>query len=576
MKPYTIVLCLLCLPFAVISQTTEYFTADWKKTKNKDKATYYRIIRYTSDGQPTGVVNDYYMTGQLQWKGVILSIDKKGNETRQGWCTWLYPNGSFQQQSFYRQGLLDSTTYYWNENGDLTGQEDYRQNVLHGAWIRYFPNKKPRLVAVYENGALKDGLYLEYDENDIPAAIYPEWFTDATKWTLYNSNDYSAALKDKKLWLNSRTGKFRALGYKYLPLTSTGNFSIETTVSIEKSSNNFKSHGIIWGAKDASNYDYFVISDDGRFSVGYLQQGVDVSTVKWTASPAIKTGKATNALKVIKIGAQYTFAVNGQVVATSNFLSLMGDYAGATIASGVENIAFERFIVQQVAADNSGGNDNQASVAVEWNVSGSGILIDKNGFIATNEHVIAGAKAIEVEFTKDNKKYTFKAEIVKADAGQDLAILKINDTRYASFKPAALPYSISNKLLDIGSSVFALGYPEIMKLGTNIKFTDGKISAQTGSQDNPYWYQITVPIQHGNSGGPLFDNDGNLVGLTNAGFLGTMENVAYAIKSELLLKLLTNSFPGKYIPPVNTLKDKPLTEKIKLLKPYVTLIKAKI
>jgi len=575
MRYLTLILVLNFLSFTAFSQTIEYFTPEWKKTKNKDKAAYYRMIRYASDGQPTGVVTDYYMSGQLQWKGVILSIDHKGDETRQGWCTWFYPNGAFQRQSFYRQGKLDSTTFYWNENGDLTGEEDYQNNLLHGAWIRYFPNKKPRLVAVYESGVLKDGLYLEYDENGVPAVIYPESFNDASRWTLYNNSDYSSTLKDKKLWLNNKTGKYRVFGYKYVPLTVTANFSIETLITTEETSGDFKSHGLIWGVKDANNYDYFLISDDGRFSVGYLQKGVDINTVPWTRSPAIKTGKATNNLKVLKSGLQYIFAINGQAVATSNFLALMGNYAGATVAAGIENIAFERLIIQQEAG-NAGGNGDQASVPVEWNVSGSGILIDKNGFIATNEHVIAGAKAIEVEFTKDNKKYTFHAEIVKADTEQDLAILKINDPRYASFKPAALPYGISNKLLDIGSSVFALGYPEIMKLGTNIKFTDGKISAQTGTQDNPYWYQITVPIQHGNSGGPLFDNDGNLVGLTNAGFLGTMENVAYAIKSELLLKLLANSFPGKYIPPGNTLKDKPLTEKIKVLKSYVTLIKAKI
>jgi len=576
MKSLAIILAFAGLPFALFAQTIEYFTSDWKKTKNKDKAAYYRMIRYTPDGQPAGVVTDYYITGQLQWKGVILSIDNKGNETRQGWCTWFYPNGAFQQQSFYRQGKLDSTTFYWNETGDLTGEEDYQNNILHGAWLRYFPNKKPRLVAVYENGALKDGLYLEYDENGVPAVVYPESFSDAGKWTLYNTSDYSSAIKDRKLWLSNKTGKFRVYGYKYVPLTGTGNFSIETVITTDKSSSGFKSHGLIWGVKDANNYEYFTITEDGMFSVGYLEKGVEINTVKWTRSSSVKTGKATNSMKVLKIGTQYVFVINGQAVSSSNFQPLMGNYAGATIAAGIENVAFERFIVQQEAAVSSGGDDNQSAVAAGWNVSGSGILIDKNGFIATNEHVISGAKAIEVEFSKDNKKYTFNAEIVKADAQQDLAILKINDPRYASFKPTALPYGISNKLLDIGSSVFALGYPEIMKLGTNIKFTDGKISAQTGTQDNPYWYQITVPIQHGNSGGPLFDNDGNLVGLTNAGFLETMENVAYAIKSELLLKLLANSFPGKYIPPANTLKDKPLTEKIKILKPYVTLIKAKI
>jgi len=575
MKHLAVILILLPLSLGLYGQTIEYFTADWKKTKNKDKASYYRSITYTSDGKPSGVVTDYYMSGQIQWKGVILSIDNKGTEMRNGWCTWFYPNGQFQQQSFYLRGKLDSTTYYWNEQGDLTGEEDYQNNVLHGAWIRYFPNKKPRLVAAYEHGRMSGDVYLEYDENGIPAAIYPEFFNDISKWTLFNNADYNATIKEEKLLLSTKTGFYRTFGYKHIPLNTAGNFSIETVVTIDKSSTGFKSHGLIWGVKDVNNYDYFIISEDGNFQTGYLQKGIEIKTISWKNTAAIKRGKSPNQLKVLKTGNEYIFAINGQAVATAAFQPLMGSYAGVTLASGVETISFDRFIVQQEAA--STGDDNpQGGTSAEWNVSGSGILIDKNGFIATNEHVIAGAKKIEVEFTRDNKKYTFAAEVVKADADQDLAILKINDPRYEKFKPAALPYGISNKLLDIGSSVFALGYPEIMKLGTNIKFTDGKISAQTGTLDNPFWYQITVPIQHGNSGGPLFDNDGNLVGLTNAGFFGNMQNVAYAIKSELLLKLLAGSFPGKYIPPANTLKDKPLTEKIKVLKPYVSLIKAKI
>jgi S1-C subfamily serine protease len=70
----------------------------------------------------------------------------------------------------------------------------------------------------------------------------------------------------------------------------------------------------------------------------------------------------------------------------------------------------------------------------------------------------------------------------------------------------------------VGSNVFALGYPMALSLmGEEVKFTDGKISSKTGFQGDITTYQISVPIQPGNSGGPLFDYDGNIVGITNAG-----------------------------------------------------------
>ena len=576
MKNVAFILSAFLIPLNLFCQTTEFFTADWKKTKHKEKASYYRMIAYGANGQPTGIVNDYYISGQLQWRGYITSIDKNGTETRSGWCTWFYPNGQFQQQSFYFNGRLDSTTYYWNENGDLTGEEDYKDNVLHGAWIRYFPNKKPRLVAAYNNGKLVGNVYLEYDENGIPAAVYPEFFDNAAEWTLFNGKDYTSEIKERKLWLDTRTGYYRTHGYKYMKLDAVGIFSIEAAVTLDRAGSGFKSHGIMWGVKDQSNYDYFIISDQGSFQTGYVQNGIDVKTLAWTSTSAIKQGKSSNLLKVVKANNEYIFVINGQVVATAPFQPLMGNYAGATVASGIERIYVDRFIVQQEAGAAPEEKNTPTVGDVEWNVSGSGILIDRNGFIATNEHVIKGAQVIEVEFAKNNVKYTFNAEVIKADEAQDLAILKINDTRYNAFKPSALPYGITTNLLDIGSGVFALGYPEMWKLGKNIKFTDGKISAQTGAQDNPYWYQITVPIQHGNSGGPLFDNDGNLVGLTNAGFVGQMDNVGYAIKSSLLVQMLGSSFPGKYTTPLNIIKEKPLTEKIKILKSYVPLIKVKL
>ena len=115
-------------------------------------------------------------------------------------------------------------------------------------------------------------------------------------------------------------------------------------------------------------------------------------------------------------------------------------------------------------------------------------------------------------------------------------------------------------------------------MGTEIKFTDGKISSKTGIQGDITTYQISVPIQPGNSGGPLFDYDGNLIGITSSGVnreLDITENVNYAIKSSYLKNLVDVLDYKLSLPNDKLIANKTLTEKIKILSDYVVLIKIK-
>ena len=131
----------------------------------------------------------------------------------------------------------------------------------------------------------------------------------------------------------------------------------------------------------------------------------------------------------------------------------------------------------------------------------------------------------------------------------------------------------------MGSNVFALGYPlALTVMGTEIKFTDGKISSKTGFQGDITSYQISVPIQPGNSGGPLFDFDGNLIGVTSSIFnrkLDITENVNYAIKSSYLKSLVDVLNYNLTLPNDDSISYLTLTEKIKKLSDYVVLIKIK-
>lgn len=205
-----------------------------------------------------------------------------------------------------------------------------------------------------------------------------------------------------------------------------------------------------------------------------------------------------------------------------------------------------------------------------WKPSGTGFFIDRNGYIATNHHVIDEAKEIQVNIS--NKSYL--AKVIISDERSDLAILKIIDNSFIPF--SSINYNFNDEISEVGNSVFALGFPLTQYMGEEIKFTDGKINAKSGFKGDISTYQISVPIQPGNSGGPLFDNNGTLVGITSSGLdKSKTDNVNYAIKTKYL-KLLIDEMTDKVeLPKISFPKTTLLTEKIKTLSNYVVWIKVK-
>lgn len=211
----------------------------------------------------------------------------------------------------------------------------------------------------------------------------------------------------------------------------------------------------------------------------------------------------------------------------------------------------------------------------EWSGNGSGFFISNDGYLATNYHVVSDANEIEIEFIRKGQKQNYKAKVIQSDTQNDLAILKIDDSSFVPFN--SIPYNFKTSLTEVGSNVFALGYPMALSvMGTEIKFTDGKISSKTGFQGDISTYQMTTPIQPGNSGGPLFDFDGNLIGINSAKLRADVaENVSYAIKLNYLKNLIDVLPTTLNLPNDNTITNKPLTEKIKIISDYVVLIRIK-
>lgn len=205
--------------------------------------------------------------------------------------------------------------------------------------------------------------------------------------------------------------------------------------------------------------------------------------------------------------------------------------------------------------------------------SGSGFFLTANGIIATNAHVVEGASYIEVTVNGPSGGSTYKAKLLTIDSPNDVALLKITDLKFKGIE--AIPYSITESQ-EVGSRVFTLGYPLNDIMGSNYKVTDGIISATSGIADDIRYYQISVPLQPGNSGGPLFNKEGNVVGITTAKLKAPVtktENVNYALKSSYLLNVYRKISKEETIRSPAKLSTSELQDQVKILKNYVCLIK---
>ena len=211
-------------------------------------------------------------------------------------------------------------------------------------------------------------------------------------------------------------------------------------------------------------------------------------------------------------------------------------------------------------------NMGSPSLTQEW--SGTGFAL-KNGYVVTNYHVIENAKSISIQGIRGDFAQKYSATIIATDKYNDLALLQISDKKYNGF--GSIPYNVKTSVSEVGEDVFVLGYPLTSTMGDEIKLTTGVISSKTGFQGDVSLYQISAPIQPGNSGGPLFDNKGNLIGIVNAKHKGA-ENVGYAIKTSYLKNLIESSTSSSILPNNNQIAGLPLTGKVKSLKNYVFMI----
>ncbi len=200
--------------------------------------------------------------------------------------------------------------------------------------------------------------------------------------------------------------------------------------------------------------------------------------------------------------------------------------------------------------------------------SGTGVFLTNEGHVITNAHVDRDCSEIRVGVGQG----TFESgRLIAKDTTNDLALLKVNA------KPArvgALRFGVR-----LGENVEAFGYPLSQVLATSGNFTTGNVTALAGLGDDSRFFQISAPVQPGNSGGPLLDENGNLIGIVSSklNFLSEIknagdipQNVNFAIKASVAANFLQdNNIKFQIGEATQAMKAPDLADEAKALSAYI-------
>ena len=517
-----------------------YFDKSGKAIDQVESRYYYRQLVDSNN------YKSYYVNGNgIYFEGKIIAPhNDESLDVYTGTCTWYYKNGNKKTvRNFDAKGVETGTSQYYYESGKLWKEIEYT------------------------NGQIANGSYKEYNEDGQASRIFEDDFNNNNNdWDLYTSDKTSSKISNGALEIISYVTDGTA---RYISVPSNAHeFTMEAEINLEKLKDGSKT-GLIFGFKDWQNYNYFLITSSS-FYIGFVYEGVSSVTTNNTFSNDIKR-KEINNIKILSNGEKNIYSINGEIQYSGDRTKNFGSNVGFVV-SGKSAVDITKFIYKEIDFKASGVTTANADLGVK--ATGSGLLFSKSGCILTNYHVIDGANKILIEINSGGVSKTYDATLVQKDEDNDLAILKISDD---NFKPLAdIQYSFKESGgVDVGASVFTIGYPYALSgMGKEAKFTDGKISSKTGYNNAINTYQTSIPVQPGNSGGPLFNEKGQLIGVVNAKVKGA-DNVSYAVKLNYVKNLIELLPETLELPTNQTITTLSLEEKIKVLSDYVVLIKIK-
>ena len=308
-------------------------------------------------------------------------------------------------------------------------------------------------------------------------------------------------------------------------------FVIETRLKVE-SDNEQEIFAILLGFDSYQTYYSKIIFVQDENGLSYMMKkaldGVMVYESKWIKVPSKYFNNTYNTIQLRQTYNEdeetfYMELVVNQIAQTPKYKSPVNIGNNIGFSSLAQQNLTVDYLEMRYNIEDENENDVFESSTCEG--SGTGFAINENGYIATNYHVIKDCENIFITSNQSEKEV--KAKVVLRDKQNDLAILKIDN--YI----AEIPYKFEEEA-KVLEDVYAYGYPLTYQLGENIKATNGTVSSLSGGNDDDRIILHTAPIQPGNSGGPLFNKDGNIIGVNTAKFTNA-ENVSVTMKISLLI-----------------------------------------
>lgn len=288
----------------------------------------------------------------------------------------------------------------------------------------------------------------------------------------------------------------------------------------------------------------------------------------------IKEPSVTGKAKVIQLWSKYkrSMAVAASIALFISVLTagLNTAYNNQSKQQDITNL--KRELKEDIRKEVKRGLDTSSHVKPKPSITehgkfvGTSFLIDGKGYLVTNYHVISSMKNI---YVGNNKGDSYSAEVVYSDNAADLAILKIVDT---SFKMISnLPYSIKRGNSDLGEQFFTLGFPR-----NEIVYGEGYVSAKSGKEGDSLAYQLTVSANPGNSGGPVVNKNGEIIGIITAKE-NDADGVVYATKSRNIFKMVdqlkkNDTAINVKTPAGNALKGIERTQQVKKMEDFVFMV----
>ena len=275
------------------------------------------------------------------------------------------------------------------------------------------------------------------------------------------------------------------------------------------------------------------------------------SKLTHTVNPMLRISRTERRLREFWSGHRATVGVAASVAILAVFCTLLGLdlWRTANIKPSLYGYTVLRREVERIKKSQKdltltlnqfGRPGMETATPKESTISGTGFALTSEGYIVTSFHVIQGADSLLIE-GRDRQRY--HAEPVYSDVKHDLAILRITDKKFTGF--GRLPYAIKAGQADLGERVFTLGYPR-----EDVVYGEGALSARSGFEGDTAFYQVSIPVNPGNSGGPLLDERGNLIGVVS-GRQNDAQSAAFATKSSYLVRLVDSLDAAKSGGPYN-------------------------